>query len=206
MKHWIVSIIRYYNVYFLHYRTHTFSPIFTTKYDIHIIHGTIYLPITGTYVSTFRMCWFSNLQIKPNLTVYNFVQYARKSKYVGHEGMVVRAALTCIGSLFCVDIFLFMPVYYFLLPYSDNNINATREQATTASGQERFNIVCARYRKYWLLKACRCLIYIVISVFLRPNNVLKCLSAIVEFFENKYRNIMNMQGWTELLCKGDQEG
>jgi hypothetical protein len=30
----------------------------------------------------------------------------------------------------------------------------------------------------------------VISVFLRPNNVLKCLSAIVEFFENKYRNIM----------------
>jgi hypothetical protein len=42
MKHWIVSIIRYYNVYFLHYRTHTFSPIFTTKYDILIIHGTGY--------------------------------------------------------------------------------------------------------------------------------------------------------------------
>jgi hypothetical protein len=51
-----------------------------------------------------------------------FFQYARKSKFFGHAGAVVRAALTAI----------------------DNNINAFRGQATTATGLKRFNIVCNR--------------------------------------------------------------
>jgi hypothetical protein len=50
------------------------------------------------------------------------LQYADKGTFFGHEGMVVRAALTCI----------------------DNNKNLTRMQATTSDGTARFNAISRR--------------------------------------------------------------
>jgi hypothetical protein len=62
-----------------------------------------------------------NLIFKTEFGIILF-QYADKGTFFGHEGMVVRAALTSI----------------------DNNKNVSRAQATTSDGTARFNAISRR--------------------------------------------------------------
>lgn len=57
-------------------------------------------------------------------------KYANKKFVYGHEGMIVRGALTAL----------------------DHNSNVNRKNATTADGSSRYNLVCSRDGKRWFVR------------------------------------------------------